>query len=156
HPFAHFISPDEKQVRIPEIEQQILASIQKPAAENYGLEVRYLGIERLGLPQSITQKVFDRMKEERQREVQRLQAEDDARARNIRTAANRDATNTISKAEAQVIEIRGQAEAEADRALKVFEQNPELAIFLLKINALEESSKGRPPTLILNQRTPIY
>jgi membrane protease subunit HflC len=96
------------------------------------------------------------MKEERQREVQRLQAEGDARARNIRTAANRDATNTISKAEAKVIEIRGQAEAEADRALKVFEQNPELAIFLLKINALEESSRGRPPTLILNQRTPIY
>jgi modulator of FtsH protease HflC len=156
HPFAHFISPDEKQVRIPEIEQQILASIQAPATANYGIDIRFLGIERLGLPQSITQKVFDRMKEERQRYVQRLQAEGEARARDIRTAANQKATNIISKAEAQVIEIRGQADAEADRALRVFEQNPELAIFLLKINALEESTKGRPPTLILDQRTPPF
>lgn len=155
HPFAHFISTDDRQVRIPEIEQQILTNIQASAKANYGIEVRFLGIERLGLPESITQKVFDRMKEERQRYVQRLQAEGEARSRDIRTAANRQATNILSKAEAQVIEIRGEADAEAARALAVFSQNPELAEFLLKIASLEEAAKGRT-TLILDQHTPPF
>src|SRR5262245_216845 len=57
HPFAHFISADENQVRIQQIEQQILTNIQSAATANYGIDVRFLGIERLGLPQSITQKV---------------------------------------------------------------------------------------------------
>ena len=150
-----FISPDEKQLRITDIEQQILSSIQPAAKANYGIGVRFLGIERLGLPESITQKVFDRMKEERQRYVAKLQAEGDARARDIRSAADRQATNIISKAEAQVIEIRGQADAEAAKALVVFNQNPDLAIFLLKVSALEESLKERS-TLILDQRQPPF
>src|SRR5262249_8894399 len=104
---------------------------------------------------SITQKVFDRMKEERQRYVQKLQAQGEAQASDIRTAANQQATNLISKAEAQVIEIRGKADAEAAKALAVFKENPDLAIFLLKINALEESLKERS-TLILDQREPPF
>jgi membrane protease subunit HflC len=155
HPFSDFISPDEKQVQINQIEQQILANVQPAAQSNYGIDVRFLGIERLGLPESVTQKVLDRMKEERQRYVQKLQAEGDARARDIRSAADRQATNIISRAQAQVIEIRGQADAEAAKALAVFRENPELAIFLLKINALEESLKERS-TLILDQRTPPF
>jgi membrane protease subunit HflC len=155
HPFSHFVSPNEQELRITQIEQQILASVQPAAQTNYGIDVRFLGIERLGLPQSITEKVFERMKEERQRYVQKLQAEGDARARDIRSAADRQATNILSHAQARVIEIRGEAEAEAAKALAVFKENPELAIFLLKINALEESLKERS-TLILDQRTPPF
>jgi membrane protease subunit HflC len=155
HPFSDFISPNEQQVRITEIEQQILKMVQPPAAANYGIDVRFLGIERLGLPQSITQKVFDRMREERQRYVQKLTAQGEAQASDIRTAANQQATNILSKAGAQVIEIRGRADAEAAAALAVFKENPELAIFLLKINALEQSLKERS-TLILDQREPPF
>lgn len=155
HPFSQFISSDEKQLRINQIEQEILAIVQPAAQSNYGIDVRFLGIERLGLPESVTQKVLDRMKEERRRYVQKLQAEGDARARDIRSAADRQATNILSRAQAQVIEIRGQADAEAAKALAVFRENPELAIFLLKINALEESLKERS-TLILDQRTPPF
>jgi modulator of FtsH protease HflC len=155
HPFSQFISADEKQVRIAQIEQEILTNVQPAAQANYGIDVRFLGIERLGLPESVTQKVLDRMKEERQRYVQKLQAEGEAQARDIRSAADRQATNILSRAQAQVIEIRGQADAEAAQALAVFKENPDLAIFLLKINALEESLKERS-TLILDQRTPPF
>jgi modulator of FtsH protease HflC len=155
HAFSHFVSPDEEKLRITQIEQEILAIVQPAAQASYGIDVRFLGIERLGLPQSITEKVFERMKEERQRYVQKLQAEGDAQARDIRSAADRQATNVLSRAQAQVIEIRGEAEAEAAKALAVFKENPELAIFLLKINALEESLKERS-TLILDQRTPPF
>jgi modulator of FtsH protease HflC len=155
HPFAHFISPDETQVHITDIEKEILTNVQATAKANYGIDVRFLGIERLGLPESITQKVFETMKKERQRVVERLQAEGDAQASAITSAANRDATNILSSAEARVIEIRGQADAEAAQAFAIFKQNPEFALFLVKLKALEDSAKNRT-TLILDERTPPF
>lgn len=155
HPFSDFISPDESQVRISQIEHEILTNIQATARTSYGIDVRFLGIERLGLPEPITQKVFDTMKSERQRVVSRLQAEGNAQATTIMSAANRDATNILSSAEQRVIEIRGQADAEALNAFKVFKEDPEFALFLVKLRALEESSKQRT-TLILDQRTTPY
>lgn len=155
HPFSHFISPDPAQVRLQDIETEILAGVQPDAKAKYGIDVRFLGIERIGLPESITAKVFERMREERQRSVQQLQAQGEQRARDIRSAADRQATNILSRAEAQVIEISGQADAEAAKALAVFEKNPELAIFLLKVKALEDSLK-EGSTLILDQRTPPF
>ena len=58
HAFSQFISTDEKQVQIPQIEGEMLAGLQDAAKSNYGIDVRFLGIERLGLPESITQKVL--------------------------------------------------------------------------------------------------
>jgi membrane protease subunit HflC len=155
HPFAHFISTDEKELKFNEIEGEMLAAIQPVAKANYGIDVRFLGIKQLGLPESITQKVFDRMKEERQRFVQKLQADGEARASDIRSAANRERSDILTKAEAEVTELRGKAEAEAAKSLAVFKENPELAVFLLKINALGETLKERA-TLILDQRTPPF
>jgi len=152
HPFAHFISTDEKELKFTEIEGEMLAAIQPLAKANYGIDVLFLGVKQLGLPESITQKVFDRMKEERQRFVQKLQADGEARASDIRSAANRERSDILTKAEAEVTELRGKAEAEAAKSLAVFKENPELAVFLLKVNALEQTLKERS-TLILDQRT---
>lgn len=155
HPFSHFISTDEAQIKFNEIEAEILAAVQPQAKANYGMDVRFLGIKRIGLPESITEKVFARMKEERQRYVKKLQADGDKQASDIRSEANLQATNILSKAEAQVIEIKGQADTEVAKSLAVFKESPDFAVFLLKLKALEESSKDRT-TLILDQRTPPF
>ncbi len=55
-------------------------------------------------------------------------------------------------AEAEATKIRSQAQAEAAKYFAVFEQNPELAIFLLNLNALEQSLKNRA-TLIFDNHT---
>lgn len=152
--FANFISTDESQMKLGEIEGAILSRVQ-PAAKDYGMEVRFLGIKRLGLPESITLKIFNRMKEERQRYVQKLNAEGDLRARDIRSAAERERTETLAKADAQATEILGEADAEVAKSLAVFKDNPEFAVFLLKVAALEQSLTNRS-TLILDQRTPPF
>src|ERR1044071_339182 len=61
HTFSDFISTDAKQLKFVEIEQQILEQIRAEAKQKYGIEVKILGIKKLGLPESVTQKVFDRM-----------------------------------------------------------------------------------------------
>ena len=61
HPFSHFISTDQKQLKFVEIENEMLAAIRETAQAKYGVEVKFLGIKKLGLPEHVTQKVFDRM-----------------------------------------------------------------------------------------------
>ena len=153
HNFSELISTDESELKFTEIENEMLARVQPQALENYGVDVRFLGIKRLGLPETVTQAVFNRMREERQRFVQKLTADGNAQAANIRSAANLERDELLAQAGAKVIEFQGEAEKEAAKSLEIFRENPEFAVFLLKIRALEETLKDRT-TLILDQRTP--
>ena len=155
HPFSHFISTDEKELKFEDVEKEILAAVQPQAKANYGMDVKFLGIKRIGLPESITQKVFARMTEERQRFVSKLQGEGDKQASDIRSAADRERREILGAAESSVIKIKGEADLEVAKHLAVFEQNPELATFLLKRESLEQTLKERT-TLILDQRTPPF
>jgi membrane protease subunit HflC len=153
HPFSELVSADESQLKFAEIENEMLQRVKPMALENYGINVGFLGIKRLGLPETITQKVFERMREERTRVVRRLEAEGQAEAARIRSDANRERAELLSKAEARVIELKGEAEREAAKSLQILNQKPELALFLLDLRALEELLKQNS-TLILNQRAP--
>jgi membrane protease subunit HflC len=155
HPFSHFISTDPGQLKFTDIEKEMLEQVKPAALANYGIEVQFLGINKLELPESITQKVFDRMTAERQRFVEKLQAEGERESINIRSAADRDRAQILAAADAQATQIRGEAEREAAKYYAAFEQNPELYLFLQKLKALEASLKDRA-TLILDQRTPPY
>src|SRR5205814_3706764 len=66
HPFSQFISTDEKELKFTEIELEMLKKIQADVRTNrYGLDVKFLGIKKLGLPESVTELVFNRMQSER-------------------------------------------------------------------------------------------
>lgn len=152
HPFSHFVSTDEKQLQFDEIERDIMTAIRPVAASKYGIEVRFVGIKKLGLPESVTEKVFARMQAERDREVQRIKAEGEAVAMQIRSNADRERDKILAKATSKAIEIRGEADAQAAEWFKVFEQNAELAMFLLNVRTLEETLKEKS-TLIFDERT---
>src|SRR5207248_9177752 len=85
HPFSDFISTDETKLKFAEIENEILKKAQtRVAANNYGLEIKFLGIKKLGLPESVTQNVFDRMQSERQVLVSKIQFEGEEQAIKIK------------------------------------------------------------------------
>jgi membrane protease subunit HflC len=79
-------------------------------------------------------------------------ASGEAEATKIRSEADRRAAEILSIAQGKATEIRGQGEAEAAKSLGVFQQNPELANFIFRLNALEDSIKDRT-TLIFDPRT---
>lgn len=155
HPFSHFINTDPAQLKFDDIEKEILLQVAGTAKEKFGLEIKSLGIKRLGFPESVTQKVFERMKEERQRLVKQFEGEGDREASIIRSKADRERSELLAKAEAEATSLRGKAEAEAAKAYKTLEQNPELAVFLQKLASMELVSKERA-TLILDQNTPPF
>lgn len=153
HPFSDFISTDEKNLKFTQVEAEILKKVQAQLEANkYGIEVAFLGIKKLGLPESVTQNVFERMQSERQVLVSRIESEGSSQAEMLRAAANRDAAKLISDAEAEATRIRGEGEAEAAKSFAVLNQDPTLANFLQRLTGLELFLRDRT-TLILDQNT---
>lgn len=152
HPFSDLISTSNEKLKFTAIEEEMLTEIRPKAAGTFGIEIALLGIKQIGLPEGITTKVFERMRAERQELVLKFQGEGDAEATSIRSDADKQRDNALADADARVRGILGDAEAKAAKALITFEQNPELAVFLLKLDALEQVLKERA-TLILDPKT---
>ncbi len=156
HALSDFINADEKKLKFDSIEAEIKALVQSQLqTNNCGLQVEFLGIKKLGLPESVTQTVFDRMTSERKVLADKLDSEGQAQADKIRFTAQRQAAEIISRAESEAQIILGRGEAVAAETLPVFQQNPELANFLLSLKALEASTKEKT-TLIFDSRTPPF
>ena len=156
HPLSDFISTSDNGASFMAIEKEILGAIQSQlSTNNLGLEIEFLGIKRLQLPESVTQSVFERMTSERKVLADRFQYEGEAEAQRIRSDAERKAAEVLANAEGRATEIKGKGEAEAAKSLKVFQQNPELASFIFRLSALEGSLKERS-ILIFDQHTPPF
>ncbi len=155
HPFSDFVSTNPTQLKFTEIESEMLKAIKTAAATKYGINVEFLGIKKLGLPEGVTQKVFDRMTAERQREIDRLRAQGEAEATKIRSKADRDKNEILANADAAATRIRGEAEAAAAKSFAAFKESPDLAVFLLELNALEQTLRDKS-TLILDENTRPY
>lgn len=155
HPFSDLISPREEDLKFDDIEAEIVKAVQTEAKDDYGIDVQYAGIKQLGLPESNTQKVFERMRADRQRLVKQFQGEGESRAMEIRSKAEAESTRILNEARAQAIEIEGQAEAQANEYYKVFQENPELAELLLGLEALEAATKEKT-TIVADPNTPPF
>jgi len=154
-PFSDLISTNAAQLKFDQIESEMLRRIQARARADYGVQVELLGVEQLGLPESVTTTVFERMRAERQRLVARYQAEGERDAKIIRANADGMAKEILANATADATRIAGQAEVQAQQYYTVFEKNPELAIFLVQLKAMEQSLKDHTH-LILDQQTPPF
>jgi modulator of FtsH protease HflC len=153
--FSDLISTNVAQLKFDQIEADMLRRVQTRARADYGIQVELLGIEQLGLPESVTSTVFERMRAERQRLVARYQAEGDRDAKILRANADGQAKEILANATADAIRITGQAEIQAQTYYTVFEKNPELAIFLVQLKAMEQALKDHTH-LILDQQTPPF
>jgi membrane protease subunit HflC len=154
HVFSDFLSADEKQMKLPQIENEILAKVQeKVRAGNYGIEVRFVQIKSIELPTSDTQSVFDRMKSERATVVTKITADAQEQSIKITSDADSEAAKLLAQADARAKEIRGEGEAAMVNSLQVLRQNPPFASFIMDLDMLEELSKDKT-TWILDHTTP--
>jgi membrane protease subunit HflC len=156
HNLSDFVNSDPAQLKFEAIENEIKASVENElASHNYGISIEFLGIKKLGLPENVTQAVFDRMKSERTKLISKAQNEGVKEATIITSAAERQAADVIANAQAAATRIEGEGVAEAAKTLGVFQQNPELAIFQLQLEALK-NSLNQKSTLIFDERTPPF
>jgi len=153
HPLSDFVSANAGGSKFSAIEGEILASVQERLTNsNYGIKIEFLGFKKIGLPEATTEKVFARMTSERNVLISAAQHEGEAKASNIRSEADLRASKILSAAQGEALRIQGQGEAEASKYLAAFQQNPELASFLFRLEALQNSLKEKT-TLIFDQQT---
>jgi membrane protease subunit HflC len=156
HPLSAFVNADPQELQFQAIENEIKQSVQSQlSTNNYGIRLQFLGFKRIGLPESVTQAVFERMKADRQRLISLAENEGRKQAQIIQSTADSEAVRTIANAQAAATGIRAQGEAEAAKTLSTFQQNPELAIFLMRIAAWQQSLNQRS-TLIFDERYPPF
>ena len=151
---ANFITTTAEDFKYQQIEEEIFTAVQDEALKQYGLKVAFLHITRLGLPEDVTEKVFARIREERESKAKALRAEGDSKAESIRAEADRQRSDILSKAEAEARVIRGEGDRTASKHYAVFTKDPELAEFLRNLEAIRRL-KGRT-TYILTPETPPY
>lgn len=157
--FNDLISTDGKMVRknFDRLEQEVTAAV-RTSAERYGLQVDDFGIRRIAIPESTTREVFNRMRAERTKVAEAYLAEGESEKRTIIAEANNKAENILSDAESEAKNIRSQGEAAEAEYYDQFAAQPELAIFLRRLEALrtiaaKAREADRPITFVLDPKT---
>jgi membrane protease subunit HflC len=155
HSLSELISTEAGQTSMRDIEEEMLEHLRATAMAEYGIEVVDLGFRHLGFPEAVSLKVFERMRAERARKSERYLAEGAREAQRIRSAADREVSDILARAQAEAKGIRGRGDEEAAMHYAVFRENPELAAFLRKLEALR-TTLSNDTTLVLDTQTPPY
>jgi membrane protease subunit HflC len=146
--FGQLLNVDPKKMCLGKIQKEILKELDKQARPS-GIEIRFVGINSLNIPESISKSVFDRMIQERKVEAEKFLAEGRSEAQKIVTEVNRKRDNELAQATAKAKEIRAQGDADAAKYYVSYKKSPELAAFLRKLDSLRIIMKSKT-TLILD------
>lgn len=155
HSFGSFVNSDPNRVILAAIQDEMLADLQSSVRDNYGIEVRTLGIKQLKISEEVTRSVFDRMRVDRERRTAVTVSQGQAEADRIRSEANSIRDVLLAAAEARGKAIRGQGDAEAARYYEMLEQSPELAMFLRNLESLRTIMKERATVVLPADTEPL-
>ena len=139
------------------VEKEI-SKIVTPEAAELGLGIKFLGIKRVGVPNSLAQGIIEGMTQFKQTQIEALNRETQRQADAILNTASTKSNAIIEKAESnatrlrnearnKVSEIYAQADNSADRA--------RLAITLKQIKALEVL-RGKQIQMIISDNHPLF
>ena len=147
------ITTDQAAHKLAEIEMQITEQA-KDNASQYGIELVSVGIRHLGLPPNKTQQtLIERMRQEREVQAQKYIIKGETEAQKIISEGKAEGRKIRDAALAEAERIRAEGEMEAAKYYAVFNQSPDLARFLLKLEALKSALADGKTALILDVNT---
>lgn len=150
--FEDIFSTDSKK-GLDAIENFLLETLKKECLEQHGVALHSVGFSRIALAPSVLDSVYEKMRAERGRISDRLRVEGEAEAARIRAEAEATYNEAIAKAQGEVQQILGEAEARSLKAYEAMAKHKDLAIELEKLETLKALLEGRS-TLILDRNTP--
>jgi membrane protease subunit HflC len=155
HLFSEFVNSDPTKIKIKQIEDEMLADLKQSIRNDYGIEIRTLGIKQLKISKDVTEKVFARMGAARNRRTEATIAQGQAQATKIKTDADSKKTELLAAAEAMAKTIRGKGDAEAAKYYKLLEADPALAMFLRDIEALKKILAEKTTIVVSTKTAPF-
>ncbi len=152
HLFSEFVNSDPTKIKLDQIEGEMLTDLAQSVKNDYGIEIKTIGIKQLKVSKDVTEKVFERMRAARNRKTEATIAQGLAQATKIKTDADSKKTELLAAAEAMAKTIKGKGDAEAAKYYKLLEADPELAMFLRDIEALKKILAERA-TVVFSAKT---
>lgn len=146
--YNQLINTDPEKMKLEEMRKEILDYIAEDVMERYGLEVTDVLFSAITVPEKTADAIASRMKQERETEAARKRDEGKTRAAQIRTEADTEKSKILTLAQAEAKNMMAKGDAEAAQHYAVFTQEPELAVFLRKLQAMKKVLATRS-TLIL-------
>lgn len=136
---------------------QIATTAAHNEAAKFGIAVVDVRLQRVDLPEEVSQSVFNRMKAERSRIANELRAQGAEAAEKIRAEAERKRDIMLAEAYRQAERTRGEGDA---RATSVYGSAagtaPEFYSLYRSLNAYKESFKGKDDILIVDPSSDFF
>jgi membrane protease subunit HflC len=107
------VSVDPAEVIVDSIMVRVTENCRSRALPDYGIDVQYVKLKRIRLPEQNLESVFQRMRTDRQRVAKKYRSEGEEEAIKIRADADKEKRDILAKAYRDAEVIRGQGEAEA-------------------------------------------
>ena len=70
HSFGEFVNSDPAKITFKRIEEEMLADLKQTVRDDYGIEIKTIGIKQLNVSEDVSKDVFDRMRAERNRKTE--------------------------------------------------------------------------------------
>lgn len=148
HSFGEFVNSDPNKIRFEDIQAEMLADLKGPVRDEYGIDIKTLGIKQLKVSEDVSEKVFERMRAARNLRTEATISEGQAQVIRIKSDADSKRTILLAAAEGRAKVIKGRGDAEAAEYYKMLEEEPELAIFLRNVEALRNILRERATIVI--------
>jgi len=146
--FGEFVNSDQSKIKFEQIQKDMETDLRQAVREDYGIEIKTLGIKQLKVSEDISKNIFERMRAERKRRTVATISEGDAEAKKIRTDANYKRDVLLFAAQARAKAIMGQGDAEAAKYYKMLEADPELAMLLRSFEAFKRIADANTTIVI--------
>src|ERR1700761_2746062 len=107
---------------------------------NLGVDLVDVRVQRIDLPDDVSTRVYESMKQNFVKIASKLRAEGQSASVRIRAAAERSRTEILSNAERDALRLRGEGDAIATQTYsKAYSKNPEFYAFYRSLQAYERS-----------------
>ncbi len=154
HNLSEFVNTDPEKMQIAQIEAEILDPLQREMLDEYGVEVRSVGMKLLGLPQTVSEAVIEAQKKEREQFVQEYKAAGEAQATAIRARAQRASKQILAFASGKALKIRAEGDTLAAKHYRKFAKNEPLAMFLRSLESLKKNLSANTTILLDGSEVP--
>ena len=109
-------------------------------AEDLGMRLIDVRVQRIDLPEEVSVRVYESMKQNFAQKASRSRAEGSGAGVRIRASAERERTEIISNAERDALRVRGAADAQATQIYaRAYSRNPEFYAFYRSLQAYQTS-----------------
>lgn len=136
--FDELVNVDPSRLKFREIQEQSKQQLQAAVdAQDYGITIEHVGIRKMVLPEKVTEKVFARMKKNREALAQQARSEGESRALGITSEAEAAKERILGFAQSRALALRTEGDRAAAEYYNQFAKDQQLAIFLRQIEALK-------------------